>query len=760
MFLRMLTVLLLAVAMLSSSAESTVHAFNVEDSIGLTTFARHPGNSDDNEILVSPNHRFALFVTSRGILTSNQVESSLWMVRMSDVDRYLKSDGNGWFRPSLLTRTYATPRKGADDSRMPVISHVQWSDDSSTVAFLAEYRGGASRLYTVDIPLRQVRLRSNRNTNVTDYALAGGQIVFATVPVSKLHRETTVGPHDVTGLSLPDILFPGSDLAFATDLHRATLWRIPIAGAGDPVTVSTSSDTLPDRNPMIHVFSVSPDAHSVIRALPSPHLDPSWSTYDSVPGRPRFRVLPDDSRMISPSNRYRLRRYVITELRTGKSKVMIDAPIGLAYGDSDAFAAVWAANGRRILLGNVAMPIHDTSEAAGKSRRRVCAVASVDYPSLRVACIVDTRDASLGATAQLHIQRWTVAAVSFGDSNDRVNLLFNGLDGLKVEHYGVIHGQWVRLSTGETSGSSLERGVDPQHQSVSMFVHDGLNDPPELWAKNLREGISKRLWNPNTNIGSLPQAREFRWVDESGYKWNGVLMMPSEAPAHGKYPLVIQTHGVSASHFLIDGKYPTAEAARALAAKGFVVLQMPYRTDHADTMQEALDQIEGYESAVAALAQSANVDPHRVGIVAFSHTGFHVGNVLVLRPDLFVAAVIADASDIGYMPYRIFGQGDTLVSSATEQIMGTKPDGDGMDIWVKNSPDFHAGKVRAKVLIQAIGPESVLLEWELYSSLRQAGAVANMLYIPEGQHLLQAPKEVYASQQSTVAWFSKWLLAN
>jgi hypothetical protein len=46
---------------------------------------------------------------------------------------------------------------------------------------------------------------------------------------------------------------------------------------------------------------------------------------------------------------------------------------------------------------------------------------------------------------------------------------------------------------------------------------------------------------------------------------------------------------------------------------------------------------------------------------------------------------------------------------------------------------------------------------EIYSSSRQQKKPVDMIYIPDGQHILQRPLDRLASQQATVDWFAFWL---
>jgi hypothetical protein len=56
-----------------------------------------------------------------------------------------------------------------------------------------------------------------------------------------------------------------------------------------------------------------------------------------------------------------------------------------------------------------------------------------------------------------------------------------------------------------------------------------------------------------------------------------------------------------------------------------------------------------------------------------------------------------------------------------------------------------------------LGPPSVLLEWEIYSSLHQQKKPLDLIYFPRAEHILQRPSERIASQQVTVDWFRFWL---
>jgi dipeptidyl aminopeptidase/acylaminoacyl peptidase len=171
--------------------------------------------------------------------------------------------------------------------------------------------------------------------------------------------------------------------------------------------------------------------------------------------------------------------------------------------------------------------------------------------------------------------------------------------------------------------------------------------------------------------------------------------------------------------------------------------------------EEAQDQIAGYESAVERLAADGLIDSEKVGIIGFSRTCYYVESALIKDPKLFVAATIADGVDESYMNYLLFGAGRS--HDEGEQIYGSTPFGDGLKIWIEHAPGFHLDRIETPLRIEAIGPASILQEWEIYASLVKQEKTVDLIYLPDGQHILQKPLERLASQQGNVDWFRFWL---
>jgi hypothetical protein len=218
---------------------------------------------------------------------------------------------------------------------------------------------------------------------------------------------------------------------------------------------------------------------------------------------------------------------------------------------------------------------------------------------------------------------------------------------------------------------------------------------------------------------------------------------------------VIQTHGFSSKEFLADGAWATANAARPLAAAGFAVLQVEDNHEHTETVEEAKIHVNGYAAAIDRLAESGLVDPRRVGIIGFSRTCWYVEESLLDSPKRFAAAVMADGVDQSYIQYMLTAP--EFPARESVKYNGGMPVGGALDTWVKSAPGFRLSELKTPLRLQAISPGDVLFEWEIYASLRIQNRPVEMLYLPNGQHILQNPSELMASQEGDVDWFRFWL---
>jgi hypothetical protein len=291
-----------------------------------------------------------------------------------------------------------------------------------------------------------------------------------------------------------------------------------------------------------------------------------------------------------------------------------------------------------------------------------------------------------------------------------------------------------------------------------VSIQQSLNDPPALRIRTGQPGGTALLWDPNPQLKTieLGETSVLNWKDHRGHEWMGGLVKPVGYVPGKRYPLVIQMYQFHNGEFMTDGMATTAMAARPLASVGIMFLEITKRA-HTFDQTEMADHLEGILSAIDTLDSMGMVDPSRVGLIGFSASCPYVEYALINEPSRFAAATIADGIDNSYMQAMLWGASNVALQEQFRRTNGALPFGKGLERWLKVAPNFQLDKIRTPLRIEAIRPASLLSEWELYSSLIQQNKPVDLIYIPDGQHILQRPLDRMASQQGNVDWFLFWL---
>jgi len=280
-----------------------------------------------------------------------------------------------------------------------------------------------------------------------------------------------------------------------------------------------------------------------------------------------------------------------------------------------------------------------------------------------------------------------------------------------------------------------------------------------MLATDTRSKISRVIWNPNPQLDgiAMSEASVFIWKDANGLTWKGGLYKPVGYTASRRYPLVIQTHGFEEQHFRPSGIFPTAFAARALAAAGIMVLQVdscPIRL----TPQEGPCQVAGYEAAVKQLTDEGLIDPQRLGIVGFSRTVYYVLEALTLSDLHFTAASVTDGIDAGYWQYLLtVDLNGNVLANEDNEMLEARPFASGLGRWLEHSPGFNMQKVRAPLLVVGEGRFSLLAMWQTYATLRYLHKPVDLQMLDTDEHVLTNPAVRLASQGGSIDWFRFWL---
>jgi dipeptidyl aminopeptidase/acylaminoacyl peptidase len=723
------------------------HGFSVKDSIEMTIFSDPYTRNPSETCKRSPDGKHFLVITTRGVLRSNRLESSLWIYSKAEVERYLNRTSSTKPRPRLLLRVAEIPKALQNNSYGSLITAAQWSSNSKSILALVEIGDGHRHVLRVALFGRKpVDLTPGGAVDVESFSEASGTIAYLVRAHASVNGKRSIQTSAsrtsavLTGSTLLHILFP-SQYPYPSSFDDPLVVRVRYKGRSWTVE-TTPGEYFPAGAAAVFRIALSPDGRALIAARPVPEVSASWSAYQAASNTARFEP-PSESVDRSGKDFTWPWEYSYVDLNTRSSHSLVDAPTDRTTGFQDVFEASWSRSGKEVLFTSSYLPLprHGPTRSAGPVKPCAAGIYSVPYGT--VSCLAYARFPERG--------EYLISAYFRGSDNEiALRWLHDGAATTDVyEHRGA---QWVLKAKEQAQRAKNE---------ITLSLHQDIDEPASLWATD-KGKKAKLLWNPNPDLASvaLGSARVYRWRDKSGYDWRGGLVLPPHyTPCH-RYPLVIQTHGFYNDHeFLVDGSFTTGFAAQPLAEAGIIVLQMEDREDRhiRPASEEATMSVVGIEAAMDQLNKDGLIDPSRVGIIGFSRTHWYVEEALIHDPHRYRAATLIDGVDQSYVTDILFAPGDPLAAREQEAANGGMPFGPNLKHWVRTAAGFNLDKVRAAVRIEAIGRPSILGEWETYSSLRQQGKPVDFISIPDGQHILQKPQERFASQQGNVDWFRFWL---
>ncbi|WP_230190455.1 hypothetical protein [Sphingobium sp. CECT 9361] len=271
-----------------------------------------------------------------------------------------------------------------------------------------------------------------------------------------------------------------------------------------------------------------------------------------------------------------------------------------------------------------------------------------------------------------------------------------------------------------------------------------------------RQGAQRLLLNPNPEMtpARLNHVQEYRWKSGAGVDLVCGLYMPRGFKSGVRYPLIIQTHGWTSKRFWFDGPSSAGFAAQSLADEGFLVAQIGASENELSTTREGAAGADAFDTLIDALVGEGWADESRLGITAWSRTGFAVRSALAFGRHRFGAAVLVDSMNSGFLDYLF--SSDT-VKGVAERQMGAAPYGDGLNAWRIASPMFNFERIAPPVRLVKLGPK-LLEQWEDWASGRHLGKPIDFVWLPEANHWPILPLERMEIQQGAVDWYKFWLL--
>jgi hypothetical protein len=658
----------------------------------------------------SPDRKHFVVVLKKGNLEGNTDEYSLVLFQTAEVFRSPS--------PQVLASL-------ASSSNRPAINNVLWLGDNDTILFLGERPGEQTQLYALKCSSKELRKLSNSATPLTSFvATATGELVVyvAKNPVSALLTEG-VKRHGivVTGEDVTDLI-QGKGSQRDNELDDASLFvmRLGRESKTKLVTEGQLSAFLPPE------MSLSPDGAHLLIQTEATVVSNTWSEYED-----KFLQVLTHQR--APKGGHtNIFQYELLDTITGVSEVLVDAPIVPNLGTE----AAWSPDGKSAVVSDLYLPLNVDDPAERALRKAHTFLVEFQIPSRQFAKI---------SQEDLRLLNWDPKTGLITCDFGRINSL---------------RGKATPKTYFQKSGNTWSKVSVPE-QTVAMSLPDivldeGMNTPPHMVAIDPTTGRKSLLMdlNPQFQNLNLAKVEEIAWKGARGIEEKGGLYWPPGYVRGTKYPLVIQTHGWNPDRFWMDGPWPTAFAAQALAGKGFFVAQVPDPDWHIwVTSKEAPRAMSSYEDVIDYLDRRGLIDRNRVGIIGFSRTYWYVTYALTHSKHHFAAAALADGVDYSYFQYMAFSQ----FAREFEAVYGGPPYGKSMSRWLKQSPAFLIDRIETPLRIQTLGPESLLSDWHWYSGLTQLGRPVEMTYIPEGTHILERPWDRIISEQGNVDWFCFWL---
>jgi len=711
----------LFLSVMIASGQQGKNAFTVTDEIGLTLFETPNGGAP--EVHFSPDGNYFAAWTERGRLDVNDVEDSLRFYRTHDVENFLAGEPRA---PLPLWVVNRSSDKG------PIINDWRWMADSSGVAFMERTAGGDQRLVLANLRTKRVEPLPYAAGGVKAFDVRDQQDYVYTVD-DPAKRERLRAEHQAAAISGPErhlfeLLFPDDPLTLRVFPPPSYLWAV---AGGKRFQVKRDGAPIIPKGTLV----LSPDGSFLVTILSVSEVPSSWETLYPPP---------------FASDPYRFRaggsmdQYVLINLQTGSIQALTNAPIknGMWATGHDPS---WSSDGQKILLPGTFVSSKDHTPS------RPC-VAIVDLPSKTTTCVEMLKGhTETGVEEGYHL----VKTARFADGDkQRIAVNFYNHQDLSsgtTEYEQTADGKWLVKE-------QIEGEPKVEYNGLEIAVKQGLNAPPLLVATG-KQG-SRVIWDPNPQLKNieLGMASVYTWKDKEGRVWRGGLYKPSDIKPGHRYPLVIQTHGFMESEFRPSGLFPTAFAARALAAAGIVVLQT--RDDEGcpiGTLDEGPCAVSDYEAAAGQLVSEGLVDSNNIGIIGFSRTCFYVMETLTTGSLRLKAASITDGVMGNYLQYMTWGWPGNGVANDSNSLIGAPPFGEGLRQWFQRSPGFKLDRVNAPLLVAGSGPISLLGMWEAYVGLDYLKKPVDLIMLNTSEHVLTNPAARMASQGGSVDWFRFWL---
>jgi dipeptidyl aminopeptidase/acylaminoacyl peptidase len=697
----------------SASAQNAPRPVTVSDVIEMTRLGDpvylQGGPSKGRVASFSPDGKRFIVPIVKGNLKNNTNEYSLLLFETARIFEDRKP-------VTLLTL--------ASSSNRAAIGNIRWLNDRS-IAFVGESRGELPQVYRFDVQTKSLERLTQHATSVAAFDIASdGKTILYAADRALRQLGSTEGARR-NGIVVDTAMFLGllgtGGSGYDPTATEGQELYLKI-GSGAPTPVS-----MEDRLFAEGALSFAPGGRYAMIATYARQVPKAWSLY----AERRLHELVTAEQSGDTSNT--LRRYSLLDVDARTVTPLFDAP-----SDGRKSAFFWTTDGLSLIMSGTYLPLDALDETENQRRKTTSYVVEVKLPS-RSYTIISEKD--------LKLTEWNA---------DLQRILLENPYPWKLQ-----------------APAAYERGPQGWHETnvqvrnpknpdrIDVTLEESLNLPPRLAAHDPKSGRTGLLLDLNPQFASLQFGHEeiLQWTSTDGHAMKGGLYFPVGFVPGNRYPLVIQTHGFLPDRFWPDGPWSSAFAAQALAGKGIFVLQIGTADNveeergAVNTPREAPREMASYEGAIDELDRRGWVDPARVGIIGFSRTVYHVSYTLTHSKYHFRAATLADGMNGGYFQYILAA----YFSPDSYLVNGGKPSRENLSLWFDRAPGFNTDRVETPVRIEGYGNFAYLSAWEWYRRLTEQKKPVELIFLPDGTHLLVKPWERLTSQEGNVDWYVFWL---
>ena len=325
---------------------------------------------------------------------------------------------------------------------------------------------------------------------------------------------------------------------------------------------------------------------------------------------------------------------------------------------------------------------------------------------------------------------------------------------------------------GEPAGFLAEKAFSnvtkAENADVVAFLKGDFRHPNDLY-------ITRDWWKSESKLTAInPQQANYRWGDVQLVHWNaydgtpldGLLFTPDGYDPNGSYPLMIYFYE-KYSETLYNYRAPAPSRSTVnipfFVSRGYVVFipDIVYVDGHPG--ESAYNCI--CAGAEAMCAQFPFIDKKRMAIQGQSWGGYQTA-YLVTRTDMFAAA--GAGAPVGNMTSAYGGirweSGNSRIPQyefGQSRVGKTLWEEGGLDLYIENSPVFHAPNVKTPVLIMHNDNDGAV-PWyqgiEFFMSLRRLGKPAWLLEYNNEAHNLSERRNAKDLSIRLSQFFDHYLL--